>query len=281
MERGRYRAQGSVGWRRRRGQVRVTFQANEHDLGPCKHSRIGGAMRLMAGDAPFQANRSVLKRKWSPFVAVAFEATGLIGIDGLNISGEHAAVRVVAVDTRHGAERHGRGAGQPVLVRTLETRPDIGMAAGALCIDLGGLTRQQAFRTVLVDEVTSRTTHLVLGMTVVDAADVRGLVEMAGEADAVHLGRPELCRITDVGRIHRLGVFTARSVAGFTCLRRTVVFLVRLHQLMWILLECFEGILVAGLAGFGADIARVGVRGLHMRGGLRLRERRAQPYCGS
>ena len=147
-----------------------------------QHSGIGRAVRLMAGTATLQPHRSMLERKGARLIAMAPRAAWFAGARGLGHFGQRAAVRIVAIDARHGAF------GQTMFVGALKARPNIAMASRALRIDLRGLARDQTVRSILVNGVTGRATHLVLVMTAVEAAGVSGLVFMTGEADTVGFG---------------------------------------------------------------------------------------------
>ena len=55
-------------------------------------------------------------------------------------------------------------------------------------------------RSVLVNRVACRATHLIFGMTTINAPEVGRLVLMAGEADLVGFARLQLGRLADVRR---------------------------------------------------------------------------------
>ena len=166
-------------------------------------------MRLVARHAALQADRRVLVGEGPGLVAMALEAARLVGADGLDGARQEAAVRVVAVHAGHGAFR------QPVLVRPLEAGPHVRVAPGAQLVDVRLFARHQPVGPVLVDGVAGDAAHLVPGMTAVDASHVRGLIQMAGEADLVRFGGLELARIADIGRAGRIRVLASRTVAGF------------------------------------------------------------------
>ena len=156
-------------------------------------------------------------------------------------------MRIVAIDAGHGAFR------QPVLVGPLETGPDVGVALGALRVDVGRFARHQAVRSVLVNRVARGATHLVFGMTAINASDMGGLVQMAGEAELVGFGGLEFGRVADVGGGHRFGVFAAGSMARFAGFGLPAALLIGFHDLVRVLLKGVEDIFVASLAGGGAD----------------------------
>src|ERR1035437_996237 len=101
MDRRTDRSQCRVGrwtWHR---QVGVALHAHEAHFMPGQHSWIGRPMRLVARPAAFEANGSVLERKGSNFIAVAFGATGFVGSRGLNLPRLRAAVGVVTIHAGH------------------------------------------------------------------------------------------------------------------------------------------------------------------------------------
>jgi hypothetical protein len=73
------------------------------------------------------------------------------------------------------------------------------MAPGALRVDFRRLARYQAVRSILVDGVAGRATHLIFGMTAIDASDMSGLILMAGEADAIGFGGLQFGGLFDIG----------------------------------------------------------------------------------
>jgi hypothetical protein len=64
---------------------------------------------------------------------VTIEASRLVGAERLQHCRTDAAVRIVAIDTRHGAF------GQFMMIRLLELRPHIQVATRALLVDGGSL----------------------------------------------------------------------------------------------------------------------------------------------
>src|SRR5579862_6073667 len=67
---------GSCGSR----QVGVAFQADEHDLGPGQHPRIGRSVRLVTSGTALERDGSVRKGKRPALVAVALKAARLVGV---------------------------------------------------------------------------------------------------------------------------------------------------------------------------------------------------------
>ena len=110
---------------RRVGKVRVAFQADEAHVGARQHSRIRRTMRLVTGLAALKAHRRMLERKWTPFVAMALDASRLIGGEALQHGWPDTAMRIVAVHTAH------RAFWEFVMERPLELRPLVEVTAGA------------------------------------------------------------------------------------------------------------------------------------------------------
>ncbi len=51
-------------------------------------------------------------------------------------------------------------------------------------------------------------------MTAIDASYMRGLIEMAGETNAIGLRGRQFGGVADVGRVHGFGMLAAGAVAG-------------------------------------------------------------------
>ena len=179
VDRRTHRSQCRVGRGIRHRQVGVALHAHEAHFMPGQHPWIRRPVRLVARRASFEAHRSVLKRKGSHFIAVAFGAAWFVGSRSLNLPGQRAAVRIVTIHAGHSPFR------QAVFVWFLEAGPHVGVACGAQCVDFRRLARNQAVRSILVDGVAGRATHLIPGMTAINTSAVRGLIPMAGEADAI------------------------------------------------------------------------------------------------
>jgi hypothetical protein len=202
---------------------------------------------LVARPASFEAHRSVLEGKWSHFVAVTFGAAWFVGLRGLNLFGQRAAVRIMAIHAGHRPFR------QAVFVGFLETGPDIGVAPGAERVDRHRLARYQAVRSILVDGMAGGATYLVPGMTAINASAVSGLIPMAGEADAIGFAGIQLGRLSDIRGGRRFGVLATRPVAALAGFGVPTAFLIGFHQLVRVLLKGVEDVLVTHLAGCGAD----------------------------
>ena len=157
---------GRAGFRK----IGVAFHADEPNLRPGEHARIGGTVRLMARRTALQSHGSMFENEGASLIAMTLEAARLVGIHRLNGFRQEGSMRIVAVHAGHGALRQLMG------IRFLKAGPDIGVAFGALRIDLGGLARDQAIGSVLVNRVASGTAHLVFGMTAINASHMGGLV---------------------------------------------------------------------------------------------------------
>jgi hypothetical protein len=93
---------------------------------------------------------------------------------------------------------------------------------------------------------------------------VGGLIEVAGEADLVGFGGLELGRVQDIGSDGRIRVLASRTMAGFAGPGSPAVLISDVHLFMRVLLKGIEELLMAQLAGLGADVLlwlRVGGRG--------------------
>jgi hypothetical protein len=82
-------------------------------------------MRLVTRLAAFKAHRSMFERKWTPFVAVAFEAPWLVGREALEHGGPDTTMRIVAIHAAHAAFW------ESVMERALELRPLVEVTTGA------------------------------------------------------------------------------------------------------------------------------------------------------
>ena len=179
VDRGTHRSQGPVGSGSGRRQVGVALHTDLTYFVARQHARVRGAVGLMARHAAFQAHGSVLERERSDLIAVALGAARFAAARRLNRTGQGAAMRIVAIHAGHGAFR------QTVLIGALETRPDIGMAGGALRIDLRGLAGHQTMGSILVNRMARCATYLILGMTTIKTSRVGRLILMAGETGPV------------------------------------------------------------------------------------------------
>jgi hypothetical protein len=173
-------------------QIGMALETNQPHFLPDQHPRIGRPVRLVTGRATFESYRSVFEGKRTALVAVAAEATSFIGREDLHHAGPEASVGIVAIYAGHGAFR------QPVLVRLLKLAPDIGMTAGALSVDRGSFTCDQAERPVGMNLVAGRARNLILGVAALQTAHVRRLIQVTGQADSVRSHSCQLRGITDI-----------------------------------------------------------------------------------
>lgn len=171
------RRHNSCHFRRRVRKIDVALQANEPNVRPRQHPWIRRAMRLVTCLAAFKAHWRMLESEWTPFVAVAAEASRLVGREGLKDRGPNAAMRIVAIYAAHVAFR------KFVMERPLELGQDVYVAASALRVNCFGLARHQ--RVAGMDFVAGGAGNLVLGVAALDPPDVRGLIQMASETDFV------------------------------------------------------------------------------------------------
>jgi hypothetical protein len=228
----------------------MALQADELYLRAVQHPRIYRSVRLVTGAAAFQPHWGVFENKGASKVAMAFHAARFIGIHETHVAREVATVRVVAIHARHGAFR------QAVPVRPLEAGPDIRVALRAELIHSDYFLCYQPIWTILMDRVAGRTTHLVFGMTAINASYICRLVQMTGKADAIGFGWLQFGRLFDIRGGRRVSVLAARPVAtlaGFGC---PAPFLIRFHHFVRVFLECVEDVLVTHLAGRGANVCR-------------------------
>jgi len=235
-------SQRAVRGRRGPRQVGMTLQTDETRLRSRQHSRISRAVRLVACGARLGFDGRVLENKGPAFIRVALEAAGIVGINGLqHPARDGASMRVVAVHAGHSAFW------EAVLERPLKAGPDVGMAFGALRINVGRLARNKVLRAASMDGVARRTAYLVPRMAAVDTAGVSRPVQVARQAELVVRTGFQLCGLNDVGGAHRLRMFAARPVARLACP-------VGFDLLMRIFLKRFEDIFMAALARGGAGV---------------------------
>jgi len=116
VKRRRYDARN---FRWRRGENRVTLQADKTNIGAYQHPLIRRAMRLVTRLAAFKAHRSMFERERSALIAMARETSRVVGREALEHRRPDAAVGIVAVHAAHGAF------GKFVMKRPLELRPNI------------------------------------------------------------------------------------------------------------------------------------------------------------
>src|SRR4051812_41378823 len=99
-------------------------------------------MRLMASRATLKAYRRVLEGERPAFIAMAFEAAGLIDAEALGHGRTYAAMRVVAFHAGHGALAYA------MMERFLELYHHLAVTTGALFVHRRRLGRHLFRRTV-------------------------------------------------------------------------------------------------------------------------------------
>jgi len=190
----------------------------------------------------------VLISEWATQIAMAFEAARLISGKGLDGMRQEAAMRIMAIHAGHGALR------QAVAIWPLELRPGGGVAACALLIDGRGLTSDEPVGTVAMDGMTRRAGYVVLGMAALQPADLRGLIEVALQADPTGGGGRQIDRVEDVLLVRGLGVFAAGAMAGLARLGFPATARLGVHNPVGTFLQSVIDVFVTGLASLGPDI---------------------------
>ena len=99
VERGNSRRPGIRG-------KRVTFQTKEVYLRALQQSRIGGAVRRMAGRAAFYLHDLVFIHERSRFVRVTLETNLVLRSRSPQLPGQESAMRIVAIGALHQAFVH-------------------------------------------------------------------------------------------------------------------------------------------------------------------------------
>src|ERR1700722_6228319 len=103
--------------------------------------------------------------------------------------------------------------------------------------------------------MAGRASHLVFRVTALETANLRGLIQVAGEANAIDARRPQLPRIPYVGRRRRFSVFRSGPVTGFAGFPvPTPLFIFSVHQMMGGLREGLRNIFVTNAASFRTNV---------------------------
>ena len=165
-----------------------------------------------------------------------------------------------------------------MFVRPLKAGPDIGVTLGALLVHFRRFARHQTVGSVLVDGMARRAAHLIFGMTALNASYVRGLIQMTGETELVRGGGLQFGRLDNVAGAHGFRVLASGPMARFASFGLEPAFLASLDRLVGVLLERVECVLVASLAGCGADVLGRFIIGRSFSGGGRFFLR--APCCG-
>jgi len=123
-------------------------------------------------------------------------------------------VGIVAIDAGHRAFRYS------MMKRFLKLSITLVWQAAHWSLIRRRFARHQPKRTVGVNFMARRASHLIPRMAALQAAGVRRLAEVASQADLVGSGSSELPRIANVFGRNGLGVLLAGAVtrfAGFPC----------------------------------------------------------------
>jgi hypothetical protein len=247
VKRRRHHADGSRRVGRR--QIRVTLQANIADVLPRQHSRIRGAVRLMARRAALETHGPVFERERTALVSVAVEATRLVGSERLGHHVADTSVRIVTIDAAH------RALGQLMMIRSLELRPHAHVTTCALLVDRGGRASHQAVPSVRMNLVATCASHLIPGVTALQTANLGGCVQVTGQTQLVRrLGR-QIQGIGDFGRIGGFGMRRARTMAGLAGAAFKATSPVGLYNAVRTLGEGLGDVLVANGTGVHSGIA--------------------------
>ena len=255
MERRRCTPDAITGGGAGRADVGMALQTHGTWLVAREHSRIDGPMGLMAGYTAVGPQRCMFINERAAHFAVTFVTAGFIG--GGNRAhgcGYISAMRIVAVDARHGSFQ------KPMPVWPLESRPLRGMAGRAQLVYVIGPARHQFCRG-LVHGMTRRAPDLILCMCALNSPGMRRLIKMTAQTDALARRRRERCGIADVFFVERFGVHTAWTVArlaGFTLPASIRTPLgVRFKGVMRVVGEGFGDVLVAYQTHVAADVGRL------------------------
>jgi len=91
-------------------------------------------------------------------------------------------------------------------------------------------------------------THLIARVAALNPSHLRGLIQVAGEAELVSFPYGEVQRIADVLLIRRPGMYAAGTVTGFASLPLPAPLGVLFHSRVRVHLKRFEDIFVTTLA---------------------------------
>ncbi len=226
----------------------MALQAYKAHVGARQHARIGRAMRLMTRLAAFKAQRRMFEGERPPLVAVTFEAPRIVGCEGLQHRGADAAVRIVAIHAAHVAF------GKLVMEGPLELGPLVQVAARAQLVDRVGLPQHQ--RLALVHFVAGGAGNLVVGVAAFETPYLRGLIQMAGEADFVGRRGRQFRWILDIVGRGSFGVRLAGTVTGLALAAHPSLLGVDRQGVMRVLGQPVIDVLVADLAGVRSRVTR-------------------------
>jgi len=198
----------------------------------------------MTAPAPFKAHRGVLECKGAALVAMAIEATRLIGGKYLSHGRPEAAMRVMAVDAGH------RALGQFVMVGPLKLRPNIGVTTLAQLVNRCRYADDQFPRPIPMNFVAGGTRDRIFGVTALEASYLCWLIQVTRQANSIGRCGGELCRVPDIGSIGGFVVFLACAMAGFATPALRLVPAFFFNRVVGIVREAVVHILVANPACF-------------------------------
>lgn len=226
----------------------MTFQADEAHVGAYQHPRIRRTMRLVTRLTAFKPYRRMFERKRTALVAVAFEASRLVGSETLKHGRPDAAVRIVAVHTAH------RFLGKPVMERALELGPLIEVTAGAQLIGCISLANHQWL--ALMHFVARRAGDLIVGVAAFEASDLGRLIQMTGETDFIGRRGRQVRRILNIAGGRSLGVRLAGPMTRLALPAHPSELGVDRQLVMRVLGEEVVSVFVTDLAGVRSGVTR-------------------------
>lgn len=142
-----------------------------------------------------------------------------------------------------------------MMIRQLELRPNIHVAACALFIDGGRLADHKVMPPVRMNLVAGCAGNLVLHVTALEAPHLRWLVQVATETDLVSRRSVEFAGIPYVLDREGLSMFLSRAVARLAGPSIESVPLIAFDRMMRAFLKSVVDIFMASLACLRSDIA--------------------------
>jgi len=224
----------------------MALETHETNVGAYQHPRIRRAVRLMTRLATLKTHGRMFERERPALVAMAFEAARLIRRKGLLHGRPDAAVGIVAIHAAHVAFR------KFVMKRPLEFSPLVQVAAGAQLVRRVGLANHQ--RLALMHLMASGTRNLVVGVAAFEAANLRRLIQMAGETDFVGRGGRKIRWILDVIGRGTLGVLLAGTMTGFALASLPSLLCINRQCVMCVFGQPVVDVFVTGHADLGARV---------------------------
>jgi len=142
----------------------MTFQADLLHTGRVNHPRISRNRAVRGTWRNFQPAPARAKGERTALVSMAFEAARLVGGETLSHRRACGSVGIVAIDAGHRAFRYS------MMKRFLKLSHHIGVQAAALVADRRRFARHQPKRTVGVNFMARRASHLIPRMAALQAA---------------------------------------------------------------------------------------------------------------